>query len=237
VVYGSMPAKAVLYNRLAERLFSFGTGSYNSVVWAPHGRFVCLGGFGNLAGTMGFWDASLRIPLGTATARCAIYRSFSPCSRFFLTAVTFPALRVDNELALWRYDGTLLYREQGIPQLFQAEWLPSNTSSWQDRSASPAVLERAMASKRDTTPSQQSHPAPEPFRRASFGLHNRAEEARDESEEAQDKEGKLAQCNSYGGVFGQTNQPALSKSQLKRRRRKGKGKGGPGDEVAQAGAH
>ena len=41
-VYGSMPAKAVLYNRLAEKLFSFGTGSYNSVVWSPHGRFVCL---------------------------------------------------------------------------------------------------------------------------------------------------------------------------------------------------
>jgi uncharacterized protein with WD repeat len=54
---------------------------------------------------MRFWDASLRLPLGSATARCAIYRNFSPCSRFFLTAVTFPALRVDNELALWRYDG------------------------------------------------------------------------------------------------------------------------------------
>ena len=40
----------------------------------------------------------------------------------------------------------------------------------------------------------------------------------DESEDSLDKEG--AQCNAYGGVFGQTNQPVLSKSQLKRRRRK-----------------
>ena len=66
---------------------------------------------------MRFWDASLRLPLGSATARCAIYRNFSPCSRYFLTAVTFPALRVDNELALWRYDGTRVYREKGIAQL------------------------------------------------------------------------------------------------------------------------
>jgi hypothetical protein len=35
---------------------------------------MCLGGFGNLAGNMGFFDTSLRLALGTATARCAIYR-------------------------------------------------------------------------------------------------------------------------------------------------------------------
>jgi translation initiation factor 2A len=41
-----------------------GSGSYNTVVWSPHGRFVCLGGFGNLAGHMAFWDTSLRLQLG-----------------------------------------------------------------------------------------------------------------------------------------------------------------------------
>jgi hypothetical protein len=38
--------------------------------------------------------------------------------------VTFPALRVDNELALWRYDGTLVYREKGIEQLYQVPTVP-----------------------------------------------------------------------------------------------------------------
>jgi hypothetical protein len=76
-----MPAQAVLYNRVAQPMFSFGAGPYNSVVWSPHGRFVCLGGFGNLVcsllaflvqkykcqqaqccrlANMRFWDASLR---------------------------------------------------------------------------------------------------------------------------------------------------------------------------------
>ena len=76
-----MPAQAVLYNRVAQPMFSFGAGPYNSVVWSPHGRFVCLGGFGNLvcsllallvqkytcqpaecprAGNIGSGDASLR---------------------------------------------------------------------------------------------------------------------------------------------------------------------------------
>ena len=112
VVYGVMPSKTVLFNRQGESVFCFGRGNHNQIVWSPHGRFMCLGGFGNLAGSMRFWDVSQKLALGSATARCAIYRSFSPCSRYFLTAVTFPSLRVDNELALWRYDGSLVYRER-----------------------------------------------------------------------------------------------------------------------------
>ena len=103
-----------------------------------------------------------------------------------------------------RYDGTLVYREKGIPQLFQveqhgyqcflyrkdtraltlfffqAEWLPAPASNWQDRSASPAVLERALAANANAAPSEKSRhgPAPEPFRKASFALHSHVEEAR-----------------------------------------------------------
>jgi hypothetical protein len=78
-----------------------------------------------------------------------------------------------------RYDGTLVYRERGIPQLFQAEWLPSPASDWQDRSASPAVLERALTANANAAPSEKSRhgPAPEPFRKASFALHSHVEEA------------------------------------------------------------
>lgn len=75
-----------------------------------------------------------------------------------------------------RYDGTLVYREKGIPQLFQAEWAPAPASDWQDRSASPAVLERALAANANAAPFENSRPAAEPFRKASFALHSHVEE-------------------------------------------------------------
>lgn len=40
----------------AEPIFEFGEAHRNSISWSPHGRFVCLAGFGNLAGDMDFWD-------------------------------------------------------------------------------------------------------------------------------------------------------------------------------------
>ncbi|EKX46908.1 hypothetical protein GUITHDRAFT_58419, partial [Guillardia theta CCMP2712] len=122
VVYGMMPAKACLFNNKGQAIFSFGTGPFNSITWSPHGRFLCIGGFGNLAGHMQFWDKMQRQKIGQATARCSIYRSFSPCSRYFMTAVTFPGLRIDNEVCLWKYDGTLLYQLKDFHELYQAEW-------------------------------------------------------------------------------------------------------------------
>ncbi|KAJ1495869.1 eukaryotic translation initiation factor eIF2A-domain-containing protein, partial [Baffinella frigidus] len=150
VIFGSMPAKALLYNHVSRPVFSYGSGSWNTVEWAPHGRFLCLAGFGSLAGQwaphrrflclagfgslagqwvshgrflclagfgslagqMEFWDKALGKKLGSGSARCAIYRQFSPCSRFFLTAVTYPGLRMDNEITLFKYDGSTLFREQ-----------------------------------------------------------------------------------------------------------------------------
>lgn len=35
---------------------------------------------------------------------------------------------------MWRYDGTLIFRDKGIPQLYQAEWRPAPASLWKDRS-------------------------------------------------------------------------------------------------------
>lgn len=57
VVAGKMPAMASLHNGLTgEPIFLFGQAHRNTVSFAPHGRFLLLGGFGNLAGGMGFWD-------------------------------------------------------------------------------------------------------------------------------------------------------------------------------------
>ena len=106
VIFGVMPARALLYNHLACPTYSYGcspapparsrrtdalpfgvpgprgappsryrdrarpaqsryctaprrSASWNTIEWAPHGRFLCLAGFGSLAGQMQFWDKAL----------------------------------------------------------------------------------------------------------------------------------------------------------------------------------
>lgn len=240
VIYGVMPAKACLFNHLGTPVFSYGSASVNTISWAPHGRFVCLGGFGNLAGTMIFWDKVLQKKLGEATARCAIYKAFSPCSRYFLTAVTFPSLRVDNEISLWRYDGELIYREQHIPELYQCQWRPSLPSLWPDRSASPDVLERMEKMRLNgigggaggprTVQNDGSEKTFVPFRRATFSLHDNIETETAgvvDSSEWPNRPRHVASESATVGAqvegrpFGVT-VPELSKSQLKRMKRKAK---------------
>ena len=179
VVYGTMPAKAALFTPEGIPAFSYGSGAFNTVIWAPHGRFLVLGGFGNLAGQMQFWDKSMQQKLGQANAHCAIYRAFSPCSRFFMTAVTFPGLRVDNQFSLWTYDGKLVYTESGIPELYQCEWRPSPPGCWADRTSSPDVLAVAKAADKTAALAGVGSKGAgfKPFRRVSFGLHNEEEAA------------------------------------------------------------
>jgi len=56
IYVGHMPAKATLFNDSVESIFEFGNAHRNTVSWSPHGRFLCLAGFGNLAGDLDFYD-------------------------------------------------------------------------------------------------------------------------------------------------------------------------------------
>ena len=58
VIGGRMPATSTLYNLKGEPIFEFGRAPRNTIRWSPHGRFLCLGGFGNLAGDMDIWDVN-----------------------------------------------------------------------------------------------------------------------------------------------------------------------------------
>jgi translation initiation factor 2A len=112
VVYGFMPAKATLFDMKCKPVFDFGTGSRNTVLWAPHGRFLVLGGFGNISGNMQFWDNNRKKMMAEVKAPGSTNYAWSPCSRFFLTATLFPRLRVDNGFKVWKYDGSLVHQEQ-----------------------------------------------------------------------------------------------------------------------------
>ena len=69
--------------------------------------------------------------------------------------------------------------------------------------------------------SPDAHVAPQPFFKASFSLHGPvAHTADDALPRILDRGGAQREKLANGCLFGQTNQPSLSKSQLKRKKRK-----------------
>jgi translation initiation factor 2A len=53
---GTMPCHTTLYNAKGELVYQFGAAHRNTIAWSPHGRFLALAGFGNLAGEVDFFD-------------------------------------------------------------------------------------------------------------------------------------------------------------------------------------
>lgn len=137
VVYGFMPACATLFDARGKSLFNFGSGPYNTVRWNPHGRFLCVAGFGNLPGDISFWDRTNLKCLGNTRAECSVTSEWSPDGRYLLTATTAPRLQVDNGIKIFKYDGSLCF-EKKYDKLYQAEWKPAS-GIYQDRPASPQV--------------------------------------------------------------------------------------------------
>ena len=144
VVYGFMPAKATLFDFKCNAVFDYGTGSRNTVSWAPHGRFMLLGGFGNISGHLELWDNNKKKQLCTTRVPDSTNWSWSPCSRFLLFATLFPRLRVDNGFRIFKYDGTLVHTEKVEGELYQVTWRPAKPGAYADRPASPGAGARSV---------------------------------------------------------------------------------------------
>merc|ERR1712232_1126701 len=104
-IAGTMPALAVLFNLKGDPVFEFGAAHRNTIRWSPHGRFLCLGGFGNLSGDMDFWDINKKSIMGSVKANCAVEHDWSPDGRYFMTATLSPRMKVDNGITFYTYYG------------------------------------------------------------------------------------------------------------------------------------
>ena len=144
VVYGTMPAKATLFDFKCNAVFDFGTGSRNTVSWAPHGRFLLLGGFGNISGHLELWDNNKKKQLCTTRVSDSTAFAWSPCSRFILFNTLFPRLRVDNGFKILKYDGTVIHTEKVDGELYQVSWRPAKPGAYADRPASPGAGARSV---------------------------------------------------------------------------------------------
>ena len=126
VVYGYMPAKAVLFSHRVNVIAELGTQPRNFVSFNPQGRLFCIAGFGNLSGMVDIWDRE-NLSKGKIFSMDASNSSvcqWSPDGHFILTATLSPRLRVENGVKVWHCTGELIHVDM-IDELYQAGWRPS----------------------------------------------------------------------------------------------------------------
>eukprot|EP00603_Paraphysomonas_imperforata_P006993 CAMPEP_0114415412 /NCGR_PEP_ID=MMETSP0103-20121206/1897_1 /TAXON_ID=37642 ORGANISM="Paraphysomonas imperforata, Strain PA2" /NCGR_SAMPLE_ID=MMETSP0103 /ASSEMBLY_ACC=CAM_ASM_000201 /LENGTH=636 /DNA_ID=CAMNT_0001583597 /DNA_START=45 /DNA_END=1956 /DNA_ORIENTATION=+ len=138
---GNMPCQVTMFNNEGDAVYEFGAMHRNTISFAPHGRFLCLAGFGNLAGDMDFYDFSgnKRKKIGSANSHCAVKWAWSPDSRYFMTSTLRPRMNVDNGIKLFKYNGlggALV--DYKIEYLYDAQWKPALLTAYPDRSRSPS---------------------------------------------------------------------------------------------------
>jgi translation initiation factor 2A len=146
VIAGRSPPAATLHTLpKGDAVFSFGTGSFNTVKFQPQGRAVALGGFGNMGGDVQVWDVKKCKPVSAVwNTPVATHFSWGPDGRTFLAATTRPRLNVDNGYRLYTYKGALL-RHVPLETLFDAQWRPAPPAVFPDRAVSPLARGAAAA--------------------------------------------------------------------------------------------
>lgn len=97
----------------------------------------CLAGFGNLRGDMDFWERNKLKKMGSATSNSATTFAWSPDSRYFATATTFPRLRVDNGFKIFRYDGAGPIHQEERGELYGFTFRPAAQDTYPNRPQSP----------------------------------------------------------------------------------------------------
>ncbi|KAK3942064.1 eukaryotic translation initiation factor 2A [Diplogelasinospora grovesii] len=124
VVYGYMPAKTTIFNHRAVATHSFPIGPRNTIIFSPTGRFALVAGFGNLAGQIDVYDLEKDYrKVCTIESGNPSVCTWSPDSRYIMTATTSPRLRVDNGVKLWHVGGGIMYNEDMV-ELYNVMWRP-----------------------------------------------------------------------------------------------------------------
>jgi len=145
VIYGYMPAKTTIFNQRAVAQHSFNLAPRNTIIFSPHGRFVIVAGFGNLAGQMDIYDLEKNYQkITTIEASNTSVCEWSPDGKHILTATTSPRLRVDNGLKIYHVLGGVMYNEE-MHELYHVTWRPQSTTQHPLEPINPAPAPHASA--------------------------------------------------------------------------------------------
>jgi len=134
---GTMPCHTTLHDAAGVPVYQYGAAHRNTISWSPHGRFLCVAGFGNLAGEMDFYDTLRSKKIGSTASHCATYHAWSPDSRHFVTASLAPRMNVDNNLKVFKYNGAGPVVQVPFDRAYDVRWRPSVLSVYPNRGPSP----------------------------------------------------------------------------------------------------
>jgi len=138
VAAGTMPCQCTLHDgATGDPVYQYGMAHRNTICWSPHGRFLCIAGFGNLAGEMDFYDVLRSKKLGSNSSHCATYHAWSPDSRYFLTASLAPRMNVDNNLKVFKYNSVGPVVQVPFDRAYNVGWQPAAASVYPNRGPSP----------------------------------------------------------------------------------------------------
>lgn len=163
---GKMPAEIALYDgKTGVKKMSFGVTRRNTLRWSPFGRTFTAGGFGNLPGDIDVWDKNKGLCLSTVRVPCTVLCEWGPDGRNFLTASTFPRMRVDNFVQIINYDGTVVSKTTDLVELYGCKWRPraENDPKFVDCPPSPRVVQNAkkpLAGDESPEPVRQAYRPP-----------------------------------------------------------------------------
>lgn len=230
VVYGYMPAKSTLFDHRANKVHEFGSLPRNTIRFSPQGRVLLIAGFGNLAGTVDFWDRKTLKKIATIEASNTSHCEWSPDGRYMMAATLSPRLRVDNGIRLWHYTGTLVW-EESMNELYQVGWRPAPPEHWPVRAslspapkgiAQPKTPKSPAAVGAYRPPGARGLSAPSIFRRS--------------DDDGSQAEGGSSKANGKsGGGQGPSEQP-MTKAALKNmKKREARRKQQDGKEIGQGG--
>lgn len=168
VVQGYQPAVCTQYSIQGEQAIpvkQYGKAPRNMIRCSPSGRFMLLGGFGNLAGEMDLFDTLQFKKIGQAQDRDGVKSvQFMPDSRWLVLAVLRPWRRVENGFKLFSYGGELRLHKK-YDELYQVAVQPIRDAEkiFPNRPASPGLKERRkLAATAAATPSPSSSSSPSP---------------------------------------------------------------------------
>jgi translation initiation factor 2A len=145
-VTGKMPAEIALYDgKTGSKRISFGVTRRNTLKWNEFGRVFVAGGFGNLPGDIDVWDKNKALCLSTVSIPCTVICEWGPDGRHFVSASTFPRMRVDNFVQVVNYDGTVVAKLTDFSELYACKWRPSQAENglFEDTPPSPRVVQNA----------------------------------------------------------------------------------------------
>lgn len=107
VISGMQPAVATLYDKNSNPLFEFGKRYRNTIRVCPFSQTVLIGGFGNLAGEVDFWNMNTHKEIGKTKAYCTVGIDWAPDGKHVLSAVLHERVKVDNEIRIYNALGKL----------------------------------------------------------------------------------------------------------------------------------